>query len=252
MNNYFPPKFLIIPIAILSVLCFAGLFFAQEAKAAPAVKEDSSEFLEQARNYREEGLKLQSLGDLPKAMSFYQKAIAINPGYAIAYNDLGVIYEAMGSFDLAEENYLSSIKIDPMYSSAYTNLALFYEGQRNLEKAAVYWSKRAELGIQDGPWTQKAIDRLRDVRTALSNRPITDQREAEVLSLIKDESVRKSVISEDDQTFVQYHFKKAKLSYNKGDMATAIKEALDAQYLDQDNPEIEAFIEKAGQRALTR
>jgi hypothetical protein len=35
-------------------------------------------------------------------------------------------------------------------------------------------------------------------------------------------------------------------------MATAVQEALDAQYLDQDNPEIEAFIEKAELRALTR
>jgi hypothetical protein len=35
-------------------------------------------------------------------------------------------------------------------------------------------------------------------------------------------------------------------------MALAIQEAMDAQYLDPQNSEIEAFIEKVERRALTR
>jgi hypothetical protein len=62
----------------------------------------------------------------------------------------------------------------------------------------------------------------------------------------------KSRLRKDNKALSQEHFEKAKRSYNKGDFATAIKEALDAQYLDPANEEIEKFIEKAQTRALLR
>jgi tetratricopeptide (TPR) repeat protein len=252
MNNSLPPKLIIIPVAILSVLFFVRFTFAKEVKNAYLVEGVADIKQEQASKYRELGLECQQMGNLAEALSFYQKAIAINPNFAVAYNDLGIVYEAMGSFGRAEENYLKSSKIDPTYSSAYTNLALFYEGQRNLEKAAFYWGKRVEVGTPDDPWTQKAANRLRDIRSSLSNRPFSDEREEDVLGLMKDISENKSGFNRNDETLSQMHFKKAKQSFDRQDMATAIKEALDAQYLDQDNQEIEAFIEKAELRALTR
>ena len=250
---------LILKIALKkTILILAGvLIFANcPVFAQDAVNKDKQQELTalemQARDYRNEGIKSQDIGDLDSAMELYQKAIELDSSYAVAYNDLGVIYEAMGSFDRAEESYLKSIKINPAYAGVYTNLALLYEGQRNLEKAAFYWGKRVAVGAPDDPWTQKAANRLRDIRMSLSGRPFADERETEVLDLMKDIAVNKTEFNQNDETLAQVHFKKAKLSFNKGDMATAIKEALDAQYLDQDNPEIEAFIEKAELRALTR
>jgi len=252
MNNHLPPKFIVFPIAMLSVLCFAGLIFAQEVKAASSFEDFSDAKHAQANKYRELGVECQRIGDLAGALSFYQKAIAIYPDFAVVYNDLGVVYEALGSFDRAEENYLKSSKMDPTYSSVYTNLALFYEGQRNLEKAAFYWGKRAQVGTPDDPWTQKATSRLRDLRMSLSSRPFADQREEEVVDLMKEVVGDKTEFNKADETLAQMHFKKAKQSFNRGDLAAAIKEALDAAYLDQDNPEIEAFIAKAERRVLTR
>lgn len=252
MNNSLPPKFIITAIAILSVFCFIGELCAREQKTAPVAEDLSTLKQEQASKYRELGLEYQRMGNLAEALSFYQKAIAMYPNFAIAYNDIGVVYEAMGSLDRAEENYLESIKVDPACSSAYTNLALFYEGQRNLEKAKFYWAKRVEVGSPDDPWTQKAANRLRDIRMSLSGKPFADEREEEILGLMKNISENKTEFNKSDESVAQAHFRKAKLSFNRGDMALAIKEALDAQYLDQDNPEIEAFIEKAELRALTR
>jgi tetratricopeptide (TPR) repeat protein len=252
MNNHLPPKLIITSIAILSVLCFAVLIFAQEVKAASLAQDNSDVKQEQARKYRELGLEYQRMGNLAEALSFYQKAIAMYPNFAVAYNDIGVVYEAMGSLDRAEENYLKSSKIDPTYSSVYTNLALFYENQRNLDKAAFYWSKRVEAGAPDDLWTQKAASRLRDIRMSLSGQPFSDEREEDVLGLMKDIVEENNEFHKEDGTLTQMHFKKAQKNFDRGDMAMAIKEALDAQYLDQDNPEIEAFIEKAEKRALTR
>ena len=252
MNNHLPPKLIIFPIAILFVLCFFGLTFAQEVKTTSPPEDLLDVKKEQARKYREVGLENQKSDNLPMAMSLYQKAIVLDPTYADAYNDLGVVYEASGFPEKAEECYLKTLRIDPYYLSAYTNLAFFYEYKRDLEKAAFYWDKRAKLGLFNDPWTQKAINRLKEIRAVLSNRPITSLREEDVLSLTKDVTVRKELGNKDDKALAEDHFKNAKLSYNKGDLATAIKEALDAQHLDQDNPEIEVFIEKAEHRALTR
>ena len=252
MINRLPTKFIITTIVMLSVFCSAGLFFPQGLKAAPLVENISDVKQEQARKYRELGLECQRVGNLAEALSFYQKAVAIYPDFAIVYNDLGVVYEAMRSLDRAEESYLKSIKINPAYVSAYTNLALLYENQRNLEKAAFYWSKRATVGAPDDPWTQKAVNRLRDIRMSLSGQPFSDNREEDVLSLMKEIAEDKTRFDKTDENPAQKHFKKAKLSFDRGDMAMAIKEASDAQYLDQDNPEIKAFIDKAELRALTR
>jgi len=243
MDKHILPKFLITIVSISCVFYFTGSLFAQEEK---------DELSMQARSYRQAGLESQRVGNLPEALSLYQKAIVVDSGYVDAYNDLGVVYEALGYPDRAEESYLKALKIDPAFVSVYTNLALLYEGQRNLEKAAFYWGKRAQIGSSDDPWTQKAASRLKDIRTVLSKQPIADMREEEVIGLMREVAVSKSTFNKDDKALARNHFQKAKACFKKGDLATAIKEALDAQNLDPDNPEIEAFIEKTELRALSR
>jgi len=252
MTKHLPPKFIITLIATLYVLCLAGTALAKEIKAPSYAGDVTSVKQEQALKYRELGLESQRMGNLVQALSFYQKAVAMYPNFAPAYNDIGIVYEAMGYPDQAEASYLKAVKIDPFYSSTYTNLALLYEGRRDFQKAAIYWDKRVETGVQDDPWTQKAANRLRDIRSSLSPKPFADEREAEVLDLMRNIAGNKTEFNQADENVAQAHFKKAKISFDRGDMATAIKEALDAQYLDEDNSEIEAFIEKAERRALTR
>lgn len=252
MNNHILPKYIITLVTVLTVFCSLGSVSAQESSSASAQNGSKEVLNSQARQYREAGLEYQRKGNLAGAMSLYQKAIAIDPNYAMAYNDLGIVYEAAGFAERAEESYLRAIQIDPAYASTYTNLALFYESQRDLEKAAFYWSKRVELGSADDPWTKKAASRLKDIRLVLSNNPIANLREEQVLGLMNEVSVNKTVVTKDAKTIAQEHFRKAKLSADKGDLATAIKEALDAQYLDPKNKQIEEFIEKTENKALTR
>lgn len=211
-----------------------------------------SELQSQARAYRAQGAQLQQHGDLDGAMSLYQKAIELDPAYAVAYNDLGVILEAKGFTDRAEESYLKAAKIDPGYLSAYTNLALLYQNKRELDKAAVYWKKRAELGSPDDPWTEKARQRLEDIRFALSDNPIEDFKEQEAIGLLKDVANEKSLLKKDNKELAKFHFKRAKQSYSKGDEVAAFKEAVDASQLDPSNTEIEEFIDKLERRLLSR
>jgi len=224
----------------------------------PLEKEDNlSSLQKQARSYRTHGLEFQRIGNIDAAMSLYQKAIQLDPAYAVVYNDLGIIYEIKGFLDRAQECYLKSIKIDPQYPSVYSNLALLYENKRDLDKAAFYWNKRAELGSPDDPWAEKAKQRLDDIRLVLQG-GFSESNEQEIIRLMREVANQKTILNQkitqkqDNQILADKYFEKAKQSYHKLNYAAAIKEALDAQQLDPANKEIEEFIEKAQLRALSK
>lgn len=211
-----------------------------------------TEMQKQARMYRAQGIELQRVENLDAAMTFYQKASEIDPSYAVAYNDMGIIYEARGSTGLAEENYLKALTVDPNFLSAYTNLALLYENLRNFDKAAYYWQKRAEMGVPTDPWTVKAQKRVKDIKLILSDRPLEEEREQEVLSLVNDTAVEKSMLRKDNATLAKYYFDKAKLNYQKGNQVLALKMAVDASQLDPTNTDIIEFIDKIQTRLLSK
>ncbi len=226
---------------------------APQTKTKEVPEVHLSEIQKQARAYRDEGLRAQEIGNLEQAVVLYQKAIELDPAYAIAYNDLGIIYEALGAMDRAEGSYLKSIKVGPTYMSPYTNLAIFYENKRDLDKAAFYWEKRANLGSHYDPWTQKARQRLNDINVVLKGLPSpSDTREQEVIGLTKDVIKQKAAERQDAKTLAKTHFQKAKLYYEQQDEVTALKEAIDAHMLDPSNKEIEEFIEKVQHRLLSQ
>lgn len=121
-----------------------------------------SEFQKQARLYRIQGYALQQ-EDLGAALSYYQKALALDPRYEVAYNDLGVIFEALGDKEYAKEMYLKAIQISRDYPSSYSNLALLYEGEEDYAKAIYYWGMRASLGYLFEPWFKEARKHIEEI-----------------------------------------------------------------------------------------
>jgi len=247
MHIYSFSKKIVILILALLALFSTSLIFAKE----PNSEDKLTVLQKEARIYRDQGLACQRNADLVGALSFYQKAVELDPSFAVAFNDIGVVSEARGQIDMAEENYLKAISIDPGYLSAYTNLALLYENQRELKKAAQFWKKRAELGSPDDPWTKNARERAEEISLILSKTPMQDLKEKEILRLTEKMSKPRTPFTRDDLGLARMHFAKAGECFLKRDYATAIKEALDAQQFDPTNEEIEKFIEKVQLRALS-
>lgn len=206
----------------------------------------------EARAYREEGVQFQKEGSLDQAMSLFQKALEMDPGYAIAYNDVGIIYESMGTPDRAEESYLKAIRVDPYFLSSYSNLALLYENKRQLDKAAFFWQKRVELGRSDDPWTQKARRRLNDIKLVQGIDAASGYRQEQVVDLLKDVSTAKSSVDNDSLELSRIYFKRAKQGFSKGDNLNAYRDALNAMQLDPKNDEISGFVEELHQKLLSR
>jgi len=245
-----------IPQKILLTVLFSGVIAVFAYAQNPPEKGDSnpsartmSALAEQARLYRSQGFQMQTAGDLDSALAYYQKAVEIDPLYAVAYNDVGVIFEAKGEVARAEENYLKAVQLDPNLISGYSNLAFLYEGKRDLKKAEYCWDKRAKLGQADDPWTQKAIQRLRDIHVILGGH---GYREQEVIDFMGEISQRKSLLRESDRELAKDIFFKAKRSFAKKDYPSAFAQAISAQQLDPDNAEIEEFVAKIQRRALSR
>jgi Flp pilus assembly protein TadD len=146
------------------ILSYNSFLYSKDSRE----EENLSQLQREARVYRSLGLELQRKGDLEQALSFYQKAAALDPSYPVVLNDLGIIYETKGDIERAKECFEKAIALDQYYLSPYTNLALLCEKERNLKGAYFYWKKRAELGLSGDFWTEKAKQRLEDISLILS------------------------------------------------------------------------------------
>ena len=58
--------------------------------------------------YFVQGNKSYFAGDYQQTISYYEKALQIDPNYADAYNSLGFIYAKLGQYQQARENYLKA------------------------------------------------------------------------------------------------------------------------------------------------
>lgn len=142
-------------ILIVGIPLFSKLGFGAQ--------EELTLFQQQARSYRDQGWKAQKQGNLSAALSFYQKAVTIDPKYAVAYNDIGILLESAGDLDSAMKAYLKAVDVDPDYPNSYSNLALLYEELGDYAHAVSCWVKRAILGSPQDPWAEVARRRLEEI-----------------------------------------------------------------------------------------
>ncbi|MCK4519831.1 MAG: tetratricopeptide repeat protein [Candidatus Omnitrophica bacterium] len=191
---------------------------------------------EEAKAYREEGYKVQSLGDFESALVYYQKAVILDPQYAQAYNDLGIVYETLGDNDRALEMYKKVLKIDPEYLPAYTNLAFIYERKGDMENAAFCWQKRYKLGRKGDYWWE--VSRQRLLKSGLYPEMKRERLEKKAVELSK------KIIQSNEQgrlkltEAVELHFNIGNQAFLEKDYETAKKEFETVFFLNPPDEEI--------------
>ena len=110
--------------------------------------------------YRSEGRQLQEVGEAHRALAAFRMAVAVNPAYAEAFNDMGVVLESVGRAGEAEQAYQRALQLDPYLGAAHSNLALLYEKAGKVKEAGEHWSARVRLGPTYDPWVVKAREKL--------------------------------------------------------------------------------------------
>jgi tetratricopeptide (TPR) repeat protein len=73
--------------------------------------------------YNQLGNALQGLGESEQAIAAYQKILEINPNVAAAHFNLGSIWQMQGKYEEAIAAYQRAIKLKPDFALAHRNLS---------------------------------------------------------------------------------------------------------------------------------
>jgi tetratricopeptide (TPR) repeat protein len=97
-------------------------------------------------------------GDYAKVIEYSERAIRLNPKYAVAFNNLGVAYAKQGNLDVAMECYKRATSINPKYAAAFSNIGVTFYRLGYFEKAVEYFEKAIELDPRfDRAYNNKVI-----------------------------------------------------------------------------------------------
>ena len=94
-----------------------------------------------AEAYNNMGITLKDQGKLEEAIEAYNKALAIKPDYAEAYNNMGNALKEQGKLEEAIEAYNKALAIKPDYAEAYYNMGYALQEQGKLEEAIEAYNK---------------------------------------------------------------------------------------------------------------
>ncbi len=91
--------------------------------------------------YFQANFQLYALGEVDRAIQLYQRALKIDPNFALAHYDLAVAYRNMGQVDQAIAEYQKTLSIHPNFPEALSNLGGQYFRKGEIEKAIAQFEK---------------------------------------------------------------------------------------------------------------
>jgi Tfp pilus assembly protein PilF len=94
-------------------------------------------------------------GDYPAAISAYQEARAIAPGFAPISLRLGEVFAAMGQDGVARKEFEKALQQSPNYAEAHYRLGLVLLREKQLQQAAERFRQVVELSAES-EWGQKS------------------------------------------------------------------------------------------------
>ena len=99
------------------------------------------------------GLVKERLGAAAEAIDLYKKALEIDPGYAMAYNNLGVYYLNRKEYQMAARSLRQAIRADSQLAEAHHNLGKTYFSE------ALAHEKKKDATEKDKALAKELIDK---------------------------------------------------------------------------------------------
>jgi tetratricopeptide (TPR) repeat protein len=110
---------------------------------AELAKSDQNKTL--AETWNKFGRIKKDAGELDSAMHGYDKAIELNPNYAVAYSNRGLAKKAKGDFDGALTDFNKAIELKPDSATAYNSRGELKRSKGDLDGALADYDKAIEL-----------------------------------------------------------------------------------------------------------
>jgi Flp pilus assembly protein TadD len=128
--------------SVFSKVIFAGLM----ACVVPALSgaQDIGLITREMRAYFDEGVKLQQSGNYAAATTAYQKVLLVTPQSPMRkyiLNNFGVMFLAQGDVAAAEQSFREALALDPEYTTARENLGIIIEKRMSRCEALEYWAQ---------------------------------------------------------------------------------------------------------------
>lgn len=100
-------------------------------------KESQSSFStnENAMAAYSSGVKAMEKDDYNSSAEYFATAVALDPKFAFAWDNLGLCYRKMGKLDKALEAYKASLRVDPKGAMPLQNIPVVYEYMKEYDKA---------------------------------------------------------------------------------------------------------------------
>jgi len=92
---------------------------------------------------------MKTIGNHKQAIGDFDRAIAINPTYANAYNNRGIAYGGLGNYKQAIGDFDRAIAINPTRADAYNNRGAAYDKLGNHNQAIEDLKIASKLGDKD-------------------------------------------------------------------------------------------------------
>jgi arylsulfatase A-like enzyme/Flp pilus assembly protein TadD len=114
--------------------------------------------------YHNLGLAYAEEKNFDKAMSFYLKAVEIDPNPSITYYNMGNLYLRQNKNEEAEKYYIKALNLDPQLAEAHYDLGLVYSKKNQLQKAIYHYQEAIKLK----PDWQHPKDRLLEIQNLVA------------------------------------------------------------------------------------
>ena len=103
---------------------------------------------------------------LDAAVDYYNKALAINPGLAVAHSNLGSVLQSQGKPDAAEQSLRRAIELNPDFADAQINLGNALQSKGQLEEAAACFQRAIKLSPENADAFYNLGNVYRDLKRA--------------------------------------------------------------------------------------
>jgi len=131
------------------VFFFVGCATEKSIEKVPPPTEKLPLTKESAEIYLNRGIDYSQQGEYKKAVSDYNKAIEIDPGFVVAYLNRGFTHSKMGEYEQAISDYTKAIELNPRYAIAYRNRGFVYRKIGENDKAIADYTRAIEIDPKD-------------------------------------------------------------------------------------------------------
>ena len=157
------------------VLIIASLFLLGGSLAGAATNEAAK------RNDR--GAEMLKQGKLDEALTQFQQAVTLDPGFLVAQQNLAYAYDQLGRADEAIIAYKRAIDLDPRNAFVFNNLGVLYTKKGQNDEAI----QVLEQGLKIDPTNATLQKNLENVK---KNRDILQERETRIADAKKQAAAR--------------------------------------------------------------